>query len=155
MLQECAGMASRLDARSYSAATEEAQCSKSVQAWPRGLMLEATLLRVSRLNAPRVCRHGLEARCSMLGSGVWGVGRRSHDDRSVSDRCHASRASGRVLAVSAFGHGSPEPSIEPRRSASDVPDGDRTACGGRSGWRWQWCLAVRLGTAFLSVQARR
>ena len=48
-----------------------------------------------------------------------------------------------------------EPSIEPRRSASDVPDGDRTACGGRSDWRWQWCLALRLGTAFLSVQARR
>ena len=95
----------------------------------------------------------LDARCLAAVSGV--SSRRSHDDRSVSDRCHASRASEDVLVASAFGHGSPEPSIEPRRSASDVPDGDRTACGGRSGWRWQWCLAVRLGTEFLSVHAWR
>ena len=48
---------------------------------------------------------------------------------AVSARHRASRASSQLRVVSTFEHGSPAPSIAPRCSASNVPDGDMTVRG--------------------------
>ena len=48
---------------------------------------------------------------------------------AVSAQRRASRASAQLRVVSTFEHGAPAPSIAPRCSASNVPDGDMTVRG--------------------------
>ena len=48
---------------------------------------------------------------------------------AVSAQRRASQASAQLRVVSTFEHGSPAPSIAPRCSASNVPDGDMTVRG--------------------------
>ena len=73
---------------------------------------------------------------------------------AVSAQRHASRASAQLRVVSTFEHGSPAPSIAPRCSASNVPDGDMTV---RGLMLYYWVLAMvfsgAVGDSLLSVEA--
>ena len=107
----------------------------------------------SRLDARSHATAAADAQCSNECASMASRRDARNHATAVSAQRHASQASAQLRVVSTFEHGSPAPSIAPRCSASNVPDGDMTVRGLMLYVVLAMVFSGAVGDSLLSVEA--